>query len=54
MVINKERPKKKEEIGKLSPTHSELEEPIQFKPIDGEDVQALVIKEEELKKVLSF
>ena len=42
---------KKEEIGKLSPTHSEIEEPILFKPIDGEDIQALAIKEDDLRKL---
>lgn len=38
-------------MSKLSPTHSEVEEPITLKAIDGEDVQALAIKENDLKKV---
>lgn len=50
--LKKDSKKKKgEEIGKLSPTHSEIEEPITFKPIDGEDIQALAIKEDDLKKI---
>ena len=43
--------KKKDDVSKLSPTHSEVEEPITLKAIDGEDVQALAIKENDLKKV---
>ena len=52
MDVVEERTKKRgEEIGKQSPSHSEVEEPIVFKVIDGEDIQALAIKEENLKKL---
>lgn len=44
--------KKGDEVSKLSPTHSEVEEPITLKAIDGEDIQALAIKEDDLKKVI--
>ena len=43
--------KQKDDGGKSSPTHSEVEEKLSFKAIDGEDIQALAIKEEDLKKV---
>lgn len=43
--------KKGDDVSKLSPTHSEVEEPITLKVIDGEDIQALAIKEDDLKKV---
>ncbi len=48
---NRSKSKKKDDVSKLSPTHSEVEEPITLKAIDGEDVQALAIKENDLKKV---
>ena len=43
--------KKTDEVGKLSPTHSEIEDKITFKVIDGDDIQSLAIKEEDLKKL---
>ena len=49
---NLERGKKKtDETGKISPTHSETDEKLLFKVIDGEDIQAMAIKEDDLKKV---
>lgn len=54
-LTKRERGKKKtDDLGKLSPTHSEIEEKITFKAIDGEDIQKLAIKEEELQKVSFF
>jgi hypothetical protein len=35
----------------LSPTHSEIEEKASFKVIDGEDIQSLAIKEDDLRKL---
>ncbi|CAF0968273.1 unnamed protein product [Brachionus calyciflorus] len=50
--LRKEKPKKKtDEIGKLSPTHSEIEEKLTFKTIDGEDIQNLAIKDDDLQKL---
>ena len=43
--------KKGDDVSKLSPTHSEVEEPVALKVIDGEDIQALAIKKDDLKKV---
>lgn len=53
--LKKDKFKKKlDDAGKLSPTQSENDEKIAFKVIDGEDVQNLAIKEENLKKVLNI
>lgn len=50
--LKREKGKKKtDDVGKLSPTHSEIEEKITFKAIDGEDIQNLAIKEDDLQKV---
>ncbi len=45
--------KKVDDAGKLSPAHSENDERNSYKVIDGEDIQNLAIKEENLKKVYS-
>jgi hypothetical protein len=43
--------KKVDDAGKLSPAHSENDDKNSYKVIDGEDIQSLAIKEENLKKV---
>jgi hypothetical protein len=43
--------KKVDDLGKQSPAQSENDEKIAYKVIDGEDVQSLAIREENLKKV---
>jgi hypothetical protein len=43
--------KKSDETTRLSPTQSDLEEKVAFKVINGEDIQSLAIKEDDLKKV---
>ena len=50
--LKKDKFKKKvDDAGKLSPAHSENDDKIVFKVIDGEDIQSLAIKEENLKRV---
>ncbi len=46
--------KKSDETTRLSPTQSDLEEKVAFKVINGEDIQSLAIKEDDLKKVSQF
>ena len=51
-MLKDTKKKKLDDGGKSSPTHSEVDDKASFKVIDGEDIQALAIKEDDLKKVI--